>query len=72
MTVGEANGAATAGHATVVLMRRLDRSWHWVILGVFVLAGVLDYGLSVWLDGKVLLESVPARSSASSSRPSPC
>lgn len=59
MTVGEANRAATARNATVRLMRRLDRSWHWVILGVSVLAGVVDYGLSVWLDGNVLLESAP-------------
>jgi xanthine/uracil/vitamin C permease (AzgA family) len=40
-------------------MRRLDHSWHWVILGVVVLAGVIDYLLSVWLDGEVLLESIP-------------
>jgi hypothetical protein len=59
MTVGEASGAATARNATVRLMRRVDRSWHWVILGVFVLAGVFNYGLSVWLNGEVLFESVP-------------
>jgi hypothetical protein len=40
-------------------MRRLDRSWHWVILGVFVLAAVVDYVLSVWRDSPVLLESIP-------------
>lgn len=40
-------------------MRRLDRSWHWVILAVFALAGLVDYGLSIWLDGEVLLASVP-------------
>src|SRR5215211_7327960 len=40
-------------------MRRLDRSWHWVILGLFVLAAVVNYVLSVWRDSQVLLESIP-------------
>lgn len=40
-------------------MRRLDRSWHWITLVVFLLAGVVDYALSVWRDSPVLLESIP-------------
>lgn len=40
-------------------MDRLDRSWHWVILGISALAWVVNLGLSLLCEREVLLEAIP-------------